>query len=631
VGFLAAGAAAIALLNHSHHLQGLPDVLRATVAALILFAVCGDALARVLIGPAWVTFRPMFTVVLGAVGSSLALTAFGVLHVPLHVSLWLTLASGLGASAFVRRRGLGVAEPADADAAAVRRTRITWLVTLAVVFGLALLPVWRLGADTIYGQNPDAHQVAGIAVLFQHVPPTHTDTALPIDTVPAEWRFRYPIFYGLAGVSNLAHMDPIRVFTPMEGLLLVIAVFGFAMLAVECLGAPAAAGPAIAVGLTLSWTMSYLVWHPYWNQLWGTALLPYALLFGWRALAARDGRAAILCLVSLVMLWLAYPLALPYPVVILAALTAAYWQRGQLSHLRTVARARGWIWGVVALVLLTPAVVGAVIKLKQAISQLLTPGSTLWGGDIHHLLSFGRFAGTGGGVAAALAVLLVAAYGLWRLPPRPRLALGGVLASLLLLDLRFRLVKSGAYMDFKHLTFTGSIILTLAAAGLARLVWSRGRWWTALGLALATAWVVAAVVQDRRADFASPQQVSTAVFQIRQWAHRLPPGASVRVDIPPGGSQLWAVYMLGDHPVDSPTPTVGTTYAYARGGIRADYSISLRYYPNPDPEVKRPVPARLYAVEPPLFANSEFVLRRVNWPRRLDYIPDTASTRLVGS
>jgi hypothetical protein len=94
--------------------------------------------------------------------------------------------------------------------------------------------------------------------------------------------------------------------------------------------------------------------------------------------------------------------------------------------------------------------------------------------------------------------------------------------------------------------------------------------------------------------------------------------------------QLWAVYMLGDHPVDSPTPIVGTTYAHARGGVRADYSLGLRYDPNPNPNVKRPVPPQWYA-GPIVFENSEFVLRKVQWPARLDAIPDTSSTLLVGS
>ena len=70
---------------------------------------------------------------------------------------------------------------------------------------------------TIYGQNPDAHQVAGIAVLFQHVPPTGTDVALPIDTVPSPWRFRYPIFYPLAAAAQLGHLDPITAFPAIAG------------------------------------------------------------------------------------------------------------------------------------------------------------------------------------------------------------------------------------------------------------------------------------------------------------------------------------------------------------------------------------------------------------------------------
>ena len=117
------------------------------------------------------------------------------------------------------------------------------------------------------------------------------------------------------------------------------------------------------------------------------------------------------------------------------------------------------------------------------------------------------------------------------------------------------------------------------------------------------------------------------MFQIRQWSARLPPGATVRVDIPVSGTQLWAVYMLGDRPVDTPTPVVHTTYAHANLGFRADYSLSVRSLLIDHRYV--PVPARLYAVDPPVFENSMFVLRRIVWPKRYKNIPDTASVRLV--
>ncbi len=621
VGLVLAG------LSHAHHLQGLGGILRGSLAGLVLFVICGDALAQTLVPRPWRALTPLFSVGLGAAASALVLTAFGVAHVPLHVSLWLTLAVGLGASVVVRRRGWAErgSEDAGEDRAARRRLLGAWVAVLLVLFCVALIPMWRLGADTIYGANPDAHQVAGIAVLFQHVPPTGTDNALPIDTVPQEWRFRYPIFYPLAAASNLSHFDPIRVFPAIAALLLVIAAFGFAMLAVGYLGVPAAAGPAIAAAVGLSWTTVHLAWHPYWNQLWGLAMFPYALMFGWRALEARDARAAVLFAVVLVMLWLAYPLALPYPIVIVGALAIAYWRAPRRPNLAT---ARAWTLAGVGLLLLAPAVVGAALKLREALSQLLSPGSALWGGDIHHFVPFGKFVGTGGGILPALAVAAVAGLGLWVLPRRPRLALGIVLLALCLLDLRFRLTSSGSYMDFKHLTFVGTMIVTLAASAVARLVWSGSRAVVALALALALAWTAAAVRQDSR-DALVPQQVSSAMFQIRDWAAQLPRGTSVRVDIPPSGIQLWAVYMLGNHPVVSATPVLHTTYAHASGGLRADYSLSLRYLPNRDAGVKVPFPARLFAQDPPLFQNGQFVLRRIAWPARYASVPDVASTALV--
>jgi hypothetical protein len=148
------------------------------------------------------------------------------------------------------------------------------------------------------------------------------------------------------------------------------------------------------------------------------------------------------------------------------------------------------------------------------------------------------------------------------------------------------------------------------------------------GAALAIAWTAGALIQDRRQGFRIAQQVPSSVFQIRDWAHQLPSGASVRVDIPPSGVQLWAVYMLASHPVDSPEPVLHTTYAYAPYGLRAAYSLSYRYHVGPSP-VRRRYPVPPYAVNPPVFENHVFVLRRIAWPTARSGYPETASRRLV--
>ena len=618
----------LALITHAVHLEAIPGLILGTLASLVLFAVCGDALAQALLPRAWSPLRPLIGMALGAATAGLALTALGLARIPLSVSLWLTLAAGILASVAVRRSVRRNGRPA------IDRVELgRWVVLLFLLFCVALIPAWRTGADTIYGANPDAHQVAGIAVLFQHVPPTAKDVRLPIDTVPSAWRFRYPIFYGLAGASNLAHSDPIRVFPAMAALLVVIAALGFGALAAFCLRlrSPTAMLAAGAVGLAP--VTLYLAWHPYWNQLWGFALLPYAVLFGWRALADRDGRAAILFALVAVALWLAYPLALPYPLFILAGFAVAFWRRPRLPALR---RWQAWASVLVGLLVLLPAVAGAGLKLEQGVSQLVSPHSDLWGGDITHFLPVGRFAGTGGGIVPALVVLAVAAAGLWRLPRRIRWALGVPLGALCLLDLRFRLVSSGAYMDFKHLSFVGGFILLLAAGAVGHWLFAdRRRFPAPLGLrtarlgaaVLALAWIAAVLVQDRREGFRIPQQAPAAMFQLRDWAARLPARSSVRVDIPPSGVQLWAVYMLARQPVDSGDPVVGTTYAHAPYGERADYSLSYRYYLGPGP--KRPYPVPLFAVGPPVFENGVVVLRRIKWPARYASYPHTASRKLV--
>ena len=621
---LATGVVALVLagVTVSHNLGPVPTVVRGGLASLVLFAICGGALALELIPADWGVLVPLLSIPLGAAVSGLALTALGLAGVPLRVSLWLVLAGGLMAGALViRRRTASRLATRQLD----RRLMASWLGVLVLLFCVAMIPAWRTDQATIYGQNPDSQQVVGSAVLFQHVGPTGTDVALPVDTVPPSWRFRYPIFYPLAGASNLAHLDPIRVFSSMAALLVLIAALGFGALAVRCLRAPPVAGPAVAAAVGLSVITLHLAWHPYWNQLWGLAMLPYALLFGWCALETLEVRVGALCALVLVMLALAYPLVLPDPLVILAALAVGY---GRRPRPIAVLRSRSWIIGLVCILVLAPAVIGAAVKLGQGASQLLSAHSTLWGGDVSSFMPVGRFVGVGGGIVPALAVAAVAMLGLRALPRRVAWALGLAVLALCLVDVRFRLASSGAYMDFKQLSFMGALIVAMAAAAATALLSSRRSPAVAAGLVLVAVWTVALALQDRREILGTDAQVPSEMFQIRSWANRLPRGASVRVDIPPTGVQLWAVYMLGAHPVDSPTPILNTTYAHAPLGVRADYSLSRHYSISASGRVRR-FPRPPFAQNPPLFENDQFVLRRIVWPARYASIPDTSSQTLV--
>jgi hypothetical protein len=629
---IAVAALALALLSHAHHLQGLGGIARGSIASLLLFVVCGDALAFALVPAGWGVFVPLFSIPLGAIASGLVLTALGVAQIPLAVSLWLVLAAAIAASVLVRRRS--PRRPVDdrllsrlyPGVRIASRQLSIWIATVFVLLCVALIPAWRNGAATIYGENPDAQQVAGIAVLFQHDPPNATDYSTSINTVPPAWNFRYPIFYPLSAASNLSHYDPIRVFPSMAALLMIASALGFAVLAVKYLGAPEVAAPAIAAAILISWVVAHLGWHPYWNQLWGMALFPYAVLFGWRAVAERDNRAAVLFVLLLVALELAYPLALPYPVVIVIALLIAYRRRPRLPR---VARAHAWVATGLAVLVLGPAVIVAALKLGTALGQIFSYHASLWGGDVTTLTPVGWFVGTGGGLLPALAVLAVAALALRELPRRLGIALGVVLLLLFALDVRFRTASTGAYMDFKHLSFVGLLVLVLAASATARMTFSRSRAVALAGLAITAGWTVAALHQTGREGKTTGAQVTPELFGVRSWANELPKGSSVRVDIPASGTQLWAIYMLGNHPIDAPDPVLSTTYAHAPYGTRAQYSLALRYYPSPNPSVKRPIAPILFAQDPPLFENGAFVLRRVRWPASEAGVRITASRKLV--
>jgi hypothetical protein len=70
-------------------------------------------------------------------------------------------------------------------------------------------------------------------------------------------------------------------------------------------------------------------------------------------------------------------------------------------------------------------------------------------------------------------------------------------------------------------------------------------------------------------------QVVPEMRQLQSWGAELPARASIRLDIPPSGFQLWAAYFLAAHPLDTPAQLVGTTYPLVAFGLKADYSVTL--------------------------------------------------------
>lgn len=614
-GLLALGLL-VALLAGADHAGPIPYVGRGAVAGTILFGITGLAAAARLtpapLQPVW----PILALPAGAVLGSLALTVFGFAAVPLQISLWVVLALGIVAWL---RWGRGRAPKVDWWAAA------PWIVAGVLAFLIATVPTYRLNETTIFGTNPDAHQVVGSAELFQEAPAWATREGMPINVVPSAWRFRYPILYALAGTSNLAKFDPIFVFPAMAGLLVMLAALGFGALSVLCLRLPLGAGPWIAMATPLNALVLHQAWHPYYNQLWGLALLPWAIMFGWWAVRERSRSAGQAFLALVVMSALAYSVVIFYPLVVVAAMAWAH----RLSRPR-MPRPRGaWQWTgvvVVAIMLLVP-LLGALAKIGQGLRQLVDPNANLWGGDIFVFTPLGEFVGTGAGVAGMLAVLAVAvASVIVRSGRREAFALAVALGVFVLFAVRLRLSDRGQYMDYKHLGYVGAVVLTLAAAGLAAAFLSRRRALVAGALVLAAAWTAVALGRVRDEARSTPEQVTADMLLLRDWVRDIPEDASIRIDIPASGNQLWVQYMLAGRRLGALYPVTDTTYAHAPFSLAGDFVIYPAYVPGPVVDERERWPRPPYSGEI-VHESFSFVLRRLDTPYESIY--DQSSKLMV--
>jgi hypothetical protein len=86
--------------------------------------------------------------------------------------------------------------------------------------------------------------------------------------------------------------------------------------------------------------------------------------------------------------------------------------------------------------------------------------------------------------------------------------------------------------------------------------------------------------------------------QLREVDARLPPGASVRLDLDPP-RQLWAAYFLAGQPLCSQNPLRGTSYPHVAVSRKADYILREREYGVPPDSTRRA-----------LWSNQRFALYR---------------------
>ena len=602
---LALGALVAAYLAHDAGVGGVAavdDVARALLATLVLFSVCGYALARLLLPESLGEWRALFILPLGAAASGLALTLLGFAAVPFKVALAVTLAAGAASALYAQR---AIAPPRlRADA---RRQLLSVAAAAALIAAVALIPTFRSGFATVTGMASDAHQVAGSVTFIQHNYPSNRDIAYPIDEVRAIWNSKYPIFYPLAATASISGLESWEAMMSLAAVLLALTAFGLFVFARRTLGAGAGIAALAAALAVLDHQVFHVALHPYYNQLWGLMTLPFSIVLGQAWVEGGSRKTfALFTLMTAVGLF-AYPLMAPFALVPVAGF---WFASGRRIELRRVWR--GWrslLWIVPLGLLLLIPIRGVVQKMRDA-SQVLLGGEELenWGGDLTSYPPFPEFFALPDlavlGAAAAAVVLGLAGWLYLRLERRWGIPLLVTLVGAIATAGYFALLDNGQYFYFKLLSFAGPFVVAAAVVALARVPL---RPLAALALAGLT---TTAILGAREEIGETYDQLQPETIELREWSAKLPEGESVRLDT---RDQLWRAYMLSDRPLGAIDPI--ENFPHVPFSFDADYALT-------ESSQRRPRDA---ASTEPLFENADLRL----WRLRGNEYPDLTSRELL--
>ncbi len=543
---------------------------------------------------------------IGACATAVSMMVLGFAAVPYRVNLALVIAGGVVLAVVAARRtaadgaagaaadNAATATPADPASdlrprAALRRA--AWPAWIAVLLiAVSLIPLLRAGFATVEGQGQDAHLAVGSAIFLKSHYPTSVAIQEPVDRMPLVWRSKQAIYYTLAAVSSLSGLEVYETISTVAAVLLGMAALGFFLVARELLRAPPWAA-VVAMGVVgLDRMVLHTVMHPYFNQTWGFFALPFAMVLAWWVMRERTRGGIALLALFVAVLGLAYPLALPIPLLPLAIVLWPELRRLRPRGLWKGRRSLAWMVPTVlgALWLLSvPPLKGIVEKIRSANAVVLNPFHSLqnWGGDLlgyfpePHFLAMNTY--------LALAVMAgPIAYASWLalrdLEVPLRRALLGLLAFTLVFLVWFRIRSFGYYFHFKLLAFVGPILLTIAIAGAAKV---RPRRAGIAGLVVLSLMATSAAAHEIGSTF---DELPRNVLALQEIDAALPPGQSIRLDIDPQ-EQNWGAFMLYGQPLCSQKPLLNTNYPHVPVSRRADFILTKADAPAPADATGAPV------------------------------------------
>jgi hypothetical protein len=575
-------------------------VARIVLAACALFGIAGFGLTRLLLPDALRRHELLWVLPVGAAAVAFAMTPLGYLRLPFALNLGVVIAGGLALSVFAwRRHGL----PARPEPGSHGWPAYLGLLLLAT----ALVPLFRSGFLTVIGDGSDAHLAAGTAELLRHVAPGDVDASLPVDQVPLVWASKQAIYYAFGAVATLSGHETYEVLSTLCALILTFATVGMYVLARELLLAGVGAAAAAMALAGLDRMVLHTGIHPYFNQTWGYMTVPFAIVLAAHLVRTPSRGGTVLLGLFLIVGAFAYPLAVPIPLWVAGVMWwVARRERRKAGEdvpglrdlwRRFLALPRRYRWPVylLALLLLKP-VWGVVEKMTGGSQVLIDPRNSLqlWGGDLAGYFPEEQFFSIYDADLWYVALAVIVGVAVWEMRTRlSKPAFAGLLSVMLVgaaIAASMRARDYGYYFHFKILAFIGPLVVVCAACGFARF-----RRWGVVALVFWSGWAVAGARAEVAGTF---DELPRTVLELRDWSERLPAGTSVRLDVQPG-SQLWAAYMLADHPLCSQRPLDDTSYPHVPISRQADY-VLVRLLRKP-----------YDAVGAPIMSNKEFSLYKL--------------------